>query len=85
MQNEIREKCMHLFRIELIVDGNVMAGSHEKFMRLKREGMLLSPDEVGNAVAGLAVCREKELHSYTGKFINWNDELLQGFYKKFHE
>jgi hypothetical protein len=57
-------------------DGEVMGRSHAKFMDLNREGKLLSPDVVGKAVAGMAMC--KELLAFSGKFVNWDDKDLSG-------
>jgi hypothetical protein len=59
-----------------------MGAAHDKFVRYKKEGKLLSPDMVGNAIAGLAVCKNNKLHEFSGKFINWNDESIIEFYKE---
>ena len=66
----------------LIVDGEAMGDNHDKFVQLKKDGKLLSPDTVGNAIAGLSVCRNDNLHKFRGKFINWNDEAIIEFYKE---
>lgn len=58
-----------------------MGSAHEKFIQYKQEGKLLSPDTVGGAIAGVAVCREEKLQGFSGKFISWNDDALAGFYK----
>lgn len=60
-----------------------MGIAHEKFVQYKREGKLLPPDMVGNAIAGLAVSSKNEtLRRFSGKFINWNDEEITEFYKE---
>jgi hypothetical protein len=66
----------------LIIDGEAMGDSHDKFVQLKKDGKLLSPDMVGNAIGGLSVCRNDNLHKFSGKFINWNDETIIEFYKE---
>ena len=64
----------------LTIDGEAMGEAHQKFMQYKKEGKLISPDIVGNAIAGLAVCKIDKLHEFSGKFINWNDDALVNFY-----
>jgi len=66
-----------------VVDGEVMGSAHEKFVQYKKDGKLLSPDVVGNAIAGLAVsCGNEKLHGYSGKFVSWNDDEITEFYKE---
>jgi hypothetical protein len=57
----------------LTVDRGAMGNRHQKFVQLKEEGSLLSPDTVGKAVAGMAVCKNDKLREYSGKFINWDE------------
>ena len=64
----------------LILDGDAMGDIHDKFVQYKKDGKLLSPDTVGNAIAGLSVCRNDKLREFSGKFINWNDETIMEFY-----
>ena len=58
-----------------------MGSAHEKFVQYKEDGKLLSPDIVGGAIAKIAVCRENKLREFSGRFINWNDDAIAGFYK----
>ena len=52
-----------------------MGQNHDKFIQLEKDGKLLSPEVVGDAIARMAVCEQKEeLHEYTGKFVNWDDD-----------
>lgn len=75
MQNDIRSKRTYA-RGVTNVDGDVMGHSHEKFVQLKEEGKLLSPDTVGKAIAGMAVCENEKIHEFSGKFVNWDDNSL---------
>lgn len=45
-----------------------------KFAGLKKDGGLLRPEQPGHVIAKLAVGAEKDL---SGKFLNWNDEVLE--------
>jgi hypothetical protein len=57
----------------LTVDGEAMGKNHDKFMQLKKDDKLLTPKVVGDAIARMAVCGQKEkLHEYSGKFVNWD-------------
>jgi hypothetical protein len=58
-----------------------MGKDQDKFVQYKKDGKLLSPDIVGNAIAGLATCRHDTLHGFSGKFITWNDDAITEFYK----
>jgi hypothetical protein len=58
-----------------------MGKDHDKFLQYKENSKLSSPDVVGNVIAGLATCRDDNLHEFSGKFINWNDDAIEGFYK----
>lgn len=59
----------------MMVDGEAMGKNHDKFLQLKKEDKLLSPEVVGDAIARMAVCEQKEkLHEYSGKFVNWDDD-----------
>ena len=60
----------------LTVDGEAMGKNHDKFVELKREGKLLAPDMVGNAIARMAVCKNKKLVEYSGNFVNWDDNAI---------
>ena len=53
-----------------------MGKKHEKFMQHKHDGTLLSPDTVGKAVAGMALCRHKIIWEYNGKFVNWDENTI---------
>jgi len=53
-----------------------MGPSHGKFMQLKEDGKLLSPDVVGNAIARMALCSIERLHELSGKFVTWDDQSL---------
>ena len=67
----------------LWTDATAMGTAHEKFVQYKKEGKLLSPDMVGNAIAGLAVSSKNEtLRRFSGKFINWNDKEIIEFYEE---
>ena len=68
--------------ILLNVDREAMGRIHEKFVQYKREGQLLSPDTVGNAIAGLAICKNDKLREFSGRFVNWNDDIIMEFYKE---
>jgi hypothetical protein len=57
-----------------------MGSAHAKFVQFKDEGKLLSPDTVGGAIAGLAVYKEDEIRGFSGRFVNWNDDAIAGFY-----
>lgn len=83
MQNDIRTKRkISSQKYMLMVDAEAMGKTHEKFVQYKKDGKLLSPDMVGNAIAGLAVCRNNKLHDLSGKFIIWNDDSIIDFYKE---
>jgi hypothetical protein len=87
MQNDIRSKCWpprpRRGSLRLTwVDREAMGSAHAKFVQYKEEGKLLSPDIVGGAIAGLAVCKEDEIRGFSGGFINWNDDAIAGFYKQ---
>ena len=43
----------------MMVDGEAMGKNHDKFMQLKKEDKLLSPEVVGDAIARMAVCGQK--------------------------
>ena len=76
MQNDIRTKRTSPTSISgrrLMVDGEAMGPNHEKFVGLKREGKLLSPDSVGSAIAGMAIVKDDKIKEYSGKFVNWDD------------
>jgi hypothetical protein len=60
-----------------------MGQVHEKFMKYKKDQKLLSPDTVGNAIAGMAICKNVKLYSYSGKFVNWDDDTISEFYKEY--
>jgi hypothetical protein len=64
------------FFCEVDVDGDVIGVKHEKFMKNRREGTLLSPDTVGKVVAGMAVCKNEGLKKFNGMFVNWNDSTI---------
>lgn len=64
----------------LTIDGEAMGKDHDKFVQYKESSKLLSPDVVGNVIAGLATCRQNNLHRLSGKFINWNDDAIAEFY-----
>ena len=66
MQREIRE--VHHERMS--------EKDRTKFAGLKKDGVLLRPEQPGNVIAKLAVGAGKEL---SGKFVNWNDESLKAF------
>jgi len=52
-----------------------MGRNHDRFMQLKKEDKLLSPEVVGDAIARISVCAEKQkLREHSGKFVNWNDD-----------
>jgi len=63
------------------VDREAMGSTHATFVQYKEEGKLLSPDTVGGAIAGLAVCKKDKIRGFSGRFINWNDDAIAGFYK----
>ena len=61
----------------LTLDGEAMGKNHDKFIQLKKDDKLLSPEIVGDAIARMAVCGQKEkLHEYSGKFVNWDDNEI---------
>jgi hypothetical protein len=86
MQNDIRTKCTPTSPRTRpsadLVDREVMGSAHEKFVQYKEEGKLLSPDTVGGAIAGLAVYKDDKIRGFSGRFINWNDDAIAGFYKQ---
>jgi hypothetical protein len=59
-----------------MVDAEVMGKSHDKFVQLKKGGGLLSPDIVGQAIAGMAVCKHETIREYSGKFVTWDDKSI---------
>jgi hypothetical protein len=60
MQREIRE-----------FGGVHMApGDHDSFIREKKEGSLLKPEDPGQVIAGLAVNGPESL---SGEFVSWDD------------
>jgi len=59
-----------------------MGQSHGKFTQLKEEGKLLSPDVVGNAIAGMAVCSGEKIREFSGKFVTWDDKSLSEILSK---
>jgi len=65
MQNDIRTK-----------HAEVMGKGHDKFVQLKKDGGLLSPDIVGKAIAGMAVCKNETIREYSGKFVTWDDKSI---------
>ena len=56
-----------------------MSRSHEKFIQLKEQNKLNSPDVVGKAIAGIAVCKDEGLLEINGRFVNWDDNCLSRF------
>jgi hypothetical protein len=50
-----------------------MGRNHEKFVELKRDGKLLSPEAVGSAIAGMAMVKDDRIREYSGTFVNWDD------------
>ncbi|ORY14801.1 hypothetical protein BCR34DRAFT_585557 [Clohesyomyces aquaticus] len=55
-----------------------MGADAEKFHGLKRDGGLLRPEQPGHVIAKLAV-QEGVKREWSGRFLSWNDELLEGF------
>ena len=50
-----------------------MGRNHDKFVELKRDGKLLSPETVGSAIAGMAMVKDDKIKEYNGTFVNWDD------------
>ncbi|KAI0307148.1 NAD-P-binding protein [Multifurca ochricompacta] len=50
---------------------HMSAGVHDGFVREKREGLLLKPEDPGRVIARLIVNAPESL---SGEFINWDDE-----------
>jgi hypothetical protein len=66
MQGEIREVgALHM-----------APGVHESFIRQKREGLLLKPEDPGHVIAALALHAPQSL---TGEFVSWDDERCRKF------
>lgn len=59
-----------------------MGGNHDKFVQLKKEGKLLSPDTVGTAIAGMAVSKDGRLRERSGEFVQWDDKSIAELYKQ---
>jgi hypothetical protein len=51
-------------------------GVHESFIREKREGLLLMPEDAGHIIAALALHAPQSL---SGEFVSWDDERCRGF------
>ena len=49
---------------------------HESFVREKREGLLLKPEDPGHVIAALALHAPQSL---SGEFISWEDERCREF------
>ena len=64
-----------------MVDGEAMGQTHEKFVQFKKQGKLLSPDTVGNAIAGMAVTKDTKLCERSGEFVQWDDKSIAELYK----
>ncbi|EPS42767.1 hypothetical protein H072_3253 [Dactylellina haptotyla CBS 200.50] len=59
------------------VQGSVMKPEeHAKFITLKKSGTIVKPEDVGAVLGNLAVKAEKGL---SGKFLNWNDDILADY------
>ncbi|KAF2473265.1 NAD(P)-binding protein [Lindgomyces ingoldianus] len=71
MQREIREK--HNIAMD--------AKDAEKFRSLKEGGSLLRPEQPGHVIAKLAV-EDGVGKELSGKFLNWNDDVLKAFQEK---
>ncbi|KAK6337347.1 hypothetical protein TWF730_002750 [Orbilia blumenaviensis] len=62
------------------VHGKVMTtGENEFFHNLKENESMVKPEEVGAVLANLSLRVEKSL---TGKYLDWNDELLSSYRPK---
>lgn len=49
---------------------------HNNFVREKKEGTLLTPEDPGHVIAGLAVSGPKSL---SGEFVSWDDPRCREF------
>ena len=49
---------------------------HDSFIRAKKEGLLLKPEDPGHVIAGLAVHGPESL---SGEFVNWDDPRCSEF------
>ncbi|KAK6347797.1 hypothetical protein TWF718_005622 [Orbilia javanica] len=59
------------------VHGNVMKPEeHAKFLNLKKNGGIVKPEDVGAVLGNLGLRAGKEL---SGKFLNWNDDVLAAY------
>jgi hypothetical protein len=66
MQNEIREH-----------GGVHMAPDvHQSFIREKKDGLLLKPEDPGHVIASLALNGPQSL---SGEFVSWDDERCREF------
>jgi len=67
--------CVEILRLTG-ADREAMGSAHENFVRYKEDGKLLAPDIVGGAIARIALCRDDKVRSFSGRFINWNDDAI---------
>ena len=49
---------------------------HQSFIRDKREGLLLKPEQPGYVIAALSLQAPESL---SGEFVNWDDERCREF------
>ncbi|KAI0254708.1 NAD-P-binding protein [Lactifluus subvellereus] len=66
MQSEIRE----------LGGAHMPLDVHESFVRAKREGSLLKPEDPGHVIAALALHAPQSL---SGEFVSWDDERCREF------
>lgn len=61
-------------------DAGMPAGSYERFIRYHEEGELLPPKVPGRVLAVLALHAP---HEWSGEFVQWNEERVQGLLREF--
>lgn len=66
MQREIRE----------VHHESMSEKDRTKFAGLKKDGVLLRPEQPGHVLAKLAIADGEDVRELSGKFLNWNDESL---------
>lgn len=66
MQSNIRESG----------GAHMLPSDHDSFVRVKREGSLVKPEDPGHVIAGLAVGGPESL---SGEFVSWDDPRCREF------
>jgi len=55
---------------------HMASDDHDNFVREKKEGSLVKPEDPGHVIAGLAISGPVSL---SGEFVNWDDPRCREF------